>query len=171
MDSPVVELIYPQNAELLEASTSVLLEYAQSLAADLSFQSFTQELSGLPGPYAQPTGQFLLAVVDGAIAGCGAFCQRPEVDYPNACEMRSLYVRPVFRRFGLGRLLAQALLDDARRAGYSIMLLDTLTEMEAARGLYASLGFHEIAPYYFNPIARSHYLKVNLERPHARDSR
>jgi len=72
-------------------------------------------------------------------------------------------VRPAFRRFGLGRILAEALLDEARRAGYSTMLLDTLDEMESARGLYATLGFQEVAPYYFNPIPGAHYLKADLD--------
>ena len=98
----------------------------------------------------------------GEVAGCGAFRALADVDYANACEMKRLYVRPAFRRFGLGRVLAQALIDDARRAGYSSMLLDTLDDMEAARGLYSSLGFEEIAPYYYNPIAGAHYLKVEL---------
>jgi ribosomal protein S18 acetylase RimI-like enzyme len=71
-------------------------------------------------------------------------------------------VRPGFRRYGLGRLLAQALIDAARQAGYSAMLLDTLDEMESARGLYATLGFEEVPPYYFNPIPGAHYLKVDL---------
>ena len=44
------------------------------------------------------------------------------------------------------------------------MLLDTLDDMEAARGLYATLGFEEIPPYYFNPIAGAHYLKAELDR-------
>ena len=77
--------------------------------------------------------------------------------------MKRLYVRPGFRGFGLGRALAQALLDEARNAGYSVMLLDTLDDMEAARGLYAALGFEEIPPYYFNPIAGAHYLKADLD--------
>ena len=77
--------------------------------------------------------------------------------------MKRLYVRPAFRRFGLGRVLAEALLDEARRAGYSVMLLDTLDEMESARELYASLGFEEVAPYYFNPIPGAHYLKADLD--------
>jgi putative acetyltransferase len=76
--------------------------------------------------------------------------------------MKRLFVRPAFRRFGLGRLLAQRLMDEARRSGYSAMLLDTLDDMEAARGLYGTLGFNEIAPYYFNPIAGAHYLKADL---------
>ena len=84
------------------------------------------------------------------------------VDHANACEMKRLFVRRAFRRFGLGRMLAQALMDRARAAGYSAMLLDTLDEMETARELYASLGFDEVAPYYYNPIPGAHYLKAPL---------
>jgi putative acetyltransferase len=77
-------------------------------------------------------------------------------------------VRRAFRRFGLGRVLVQALMDRATEAGHSVLLLDTLDDMEAARGLYASLGFEEIPPYYFNPIAGAHYLKVDLNDPGTR---
>jgi ribosomal protein S18 acetylase RimI-like enzyme len=76
--------------------------------------------------------------------------------------MKRLYVRRAFRRFGLGRELAQALMDRAAQAGYSTMLLDTLDDMEAARGLYETLGFEEIPPYYFNPVPGAHYLKATL---------
>jgi len=71
-------------------------------------------------------------------------------------------VRPAFRRDGLGRILAEGLIDEARRGGYSVMLLDTLDDMEAARELYGSLGFEEIPPYYFNPVPGAHYLKADL---------
>jgi putative acetyltransferase len=163
MPSPPVHLLIPNSPELIMSARDVFLEYAQSLSIDLAFQGFPAELNNLPGCYAAPKGQLLLASIEGAIAGCGAFCPRPEVDYPNACEMCRLYVRTAFRRFGLGRLLAQALMDDARRAGYSVMLLDALNDMEAARSLYTSLGFRDIPPYYFNPIAGAHYLKVDLD--------
>ena len=129
---------------------------------DLCFQNVDGELAGLPGEYAAPAGALMLALVDGAVAGCGAFRPLADVDYANACEMKRLYVQPAFRKYGLGRMIAQALIDGATQAGYSAMLLDTLDDMEAARGLYATLGFEEIPPYYFSPIAGAHYLKVEL---------
>ena len=159
---PEILLVSADSAEWLAPAREMLREYAGSLSVDLCFQNFDAELDGLPGDYAAPSGHLLLAFVDGALAGCGAFRALADVDYANACEMKRLYVRPAFRRFGLGRLLAQALLDEARRAGHSVMLLDTLDDMESARGLYSTLGFEEIPPYYFNPIAGAHYLKAEL---------
>jgi len=160
--SPEISLVASVAAPLLDPARELLREYALSLDVDLCFQNFDTELASLPGDYAPPSGQLLLAFVDGALAGCGGLRALADVDYANACEMKRLYVRPAFRRFGLGRVLAQALIDEARRAGYSVMLLDTLDDMESARGLYTSLGFEEIPPYYFNPIKGAHYLKVEL---------
>lgn len=148
----------------IEAARGAMREYAAQLGVDLCFQGFEAELQGLPGDYASPSGLLLLAFVDGEVAGCGAFRALPDVDYPDACEMKRLYVRGAFRRHGVGRLLAQALMDGAWQAGYSTMLLDTLDDMEAARGLYQTLGFVEVPPYYFNPIAGAHYLKADLGR-------
>jgi ribosomal protein S18 acetylase RimI-like enzyme len=162
MDAPDIRLIVPETPDLLEAAREIFREYAQSLDVDLCFQNFEHELATLPGEYEPPGGCLLLAFVDNALAGCGAMRALPDADYANACEMKRLYVRPAFRRFGLGRILAQALLDEAQRAGYSEVLLDTLDDMEAARGLYATLGFEEVPPYYYNPIAGAHYLKAVL---------
>jgi putative acetyltransferase len=162
MASPEIQLLPADTPEALDAARVIFREYATSLAVDLCFQGFDDELAHLPGEYAEPGGALLLAWVDGALAGCGAFRPLADSDYANACEMKRLYVRRAFRRFGLGRLLAQALLDSATQAGYSAMLLDTLDDMEAARELYASLGFEEIPPYYFNPIPGAHYLKAEL---------
>lgn len=159
---PAIELIVPDTPALLDATREIFREYAASLAVDLCFQGFEDELAALPGDYTAPQGLLLLAFVDGALAGCGAFRPLPDSDHANACEMKRLYVRRAFRRFGLGRQIAQALLDAAAQAGYSAMLLDTLDDMEAARELYTSLGFEEIPPYYYNPIPGAHYLKAEL---------
>ncbi|HEY6087561.1 MAG TPA: GNAT family N-acetyltransferase [Burkholderiaceae bacterium] len=162
MTAPVIELLTPATPELLASTRAIFREYANSLGVDLCFQNFEAELAELPGEYVPPRGALLLAMVDGEVSGCGALRPLLESDDGNGCEMKRLYVRPAYRKFGLGRLLAQALVDRGRQAGYSSMLLDTLDEMEAARGLYASLGFKEIPPYYFNPIPGAHYLKADL---------
>jgi ribosomal protein S18 acetylase RimI-like enzyme len=162
MQAPEIHLVVADKPALIDAAREIFREYARSLQVDLCFQNFDDELDSLPGEYGAPTGRLLLALVDGELAACGAIRGVRDVDYANACEMKRLYVRPAFRRFGLGRMLAQSLLDEARHAGYSVMLLDTLDEMEAARGLYATLGFEEIPPYYFNPVAGAHYLKAEL---------
>ena len=163
MSTPHIRLITPDTPELVAEARTIFREYAASLEIDLCFQGFEAELAALPGEYVAPQGQLLLALVDDAVAGCGAFRPLHDVDYPNACEMKRLYVRPAFRRFGLGRQVAQRLLDDARQAGFSNMLLDTLDDMESARELYVTLGFESIAPYYFNPIPGAHYLRARLE--------
>ena len=146
----------------LEAARAIFLEYAASLGVDLCFQGFEEELNRLPGRYAPPRGLLILAWAGGTVAGCCALQPLDTSDYADACEMKRLYVRPGFRGLGLGRTLAEAILDGARQAGYSCLLLDTLDDMESARALYQDLGFEEIPPYYHNPIPGAHYLKVNL---------
>ena len=152
----------PLQADELSSVRDLMREYAQSLGVDLCFQGFDAELANLPGDYAAPRGALLAAHVDGQLAGCCAMRALDNVDYANACEMKRLYVRPAFRRLGLGRLLAEGILDAARQAGYACVLLDTLSDMETARALYQEIGFEEIPPYYHNPIPGAHYLMARL---------
>lgn len=159
---PRIELTAPDTPQDLEEARAIFREYAEGLGVDLCFQGFEQELAALPGDYAAPRGALLLARVDGALAGCCALRPLDNADYPNAAEMKRLYVRKAFRGFGLGRQLAEAVMDAARRGGYDSVLLDTLDDMEAARALYEDLGFEDIPPYYHNPIAGAHYLKADL---------
>ncbi len=159
---PTVQFITPDSPELLAATRQIFTEYATQLGIDLCFQNFDAEMADLPGEYSEPRGALLLALVDGEIAGCCGLRALDSVDYPNAAEMKRLYVRKAFRRFGLGRQLAEAMLDKSRMAGYQSVLLDTLDDMESARALYAELGFVDIPPYYHNPMSGAHYLKVDL---------
>lgn len=183
-DMPAVVLLTPEEAHEIEAARAIFRDYAASLDIDLDFQDFDSELAQLPGEYAEPRGLLLLALVDPAnvkedagreaptlrradgtlahVAGCCALRPLDSADYANAAEMKRLYVRPGFRGLGLGRQLAEAILDAARSAGYGCVLLDTLDEMESARALYEDLGFAEVPPYYHNPVAGAHYLKVDL---------
>ena len=140
----------------------LFVDYQNDLGIDLCFQGFSQELDTLPGEYAPPHGRLLLATVDGAPAGCCAFRPLVTSDHVNACEMKRLYVRPAFRRFGLGRQLVERIMSEARWVGFATMLLDTLNEMETARALYQEAGFVEVPPYYHNPLPGAHYLKATL---------
>ena len=159
---PLIEVTAPASAPDLDEVRTIFREYAEGLGVDLCFQNFEQELADLPGDYAEPRGALFLARVDGELAGCCALRALDSADYPNASEMKRLYVRKAFRGFGLGRQLAEAALDAARRAGYDCVLLDTLDDMEAARALYEDLGFEDVPPYYHNPIPGAHYLKADL---------
>ncbi|MBX3635290.1 MAG: GNAT family N-acetyltransferase [Rubrivivax sp.] len=167
-DGPQLDIVGAEHPAQVLAVRELFVEYAGSLPIDLGFQNFDDELATLPGDYAPPAGALLLALVDGQPAGCVAMRPLPEADHPNACEMKRLFVRRAFRRFGLGRLLAQRLMDLATQAGYTSMLLDTLDDMEAARELYTSLGFVEIPPYYYNPVPGAHYLRADLDAPGTR---
>jgi ribosomal protein S18 acetylase RimI-like enzyme len=157
-----IRLISVQTADNIEDIRTLFKEYADSLVIDLCFQNFEQELQTLPGEYSAPRGGLLLMLVGEIPAGCCAMRPLDTVDYPNACEMKRLFVRPPFRGMRLGRMLAEGILDLARLADYDCILLDTLNDMESARALYEELGFEEIPPYYFNPIAGAHYLKAVL---------
>lgn len=162
MNAHLIELVTPDSPAELDALREIFREYAASLPVDLGFQGFETELATLPADYAAPRGALLMGLVNGQIAGCCALRPMDSVDYPNACEMKRLYVRPAFRGLGLGRQLAEAIMDAARMAAYDYVLLDTLNDMEAARALYEDLGFGEIPPYYHNPLAGAHYLKAEL---------
>lgn len=133
---------------------TLFLEYAQSLGVDLSFQNFDEELAGLPGDY-EP---ILLAYWNDEVAGCVAMHGVGS----EVCEMKRLYVRVPFRKFGIGRALATRIMDEARGRGFLKMRLDTLPTMGNAMRLYESLGFVDIEPYRYNPIAGSRFLEATL---------
>ncbi len=170
--------------ELLEEVRKLFLEYAASTGLDLSFQGFDQELATLPGKYGRPHGRLLLASEDDRPAGCvglrplegrrPAACRRasspggsisgsfPQSTGERACEMKRFYVRPEFRGRGLGRILADRIINEARQAGYTIMLLDTLPTMTAAIALYELLGFHDTVPYTHNPVPGTRFFELVL---------
>lgn len=136
----------------------LFLEYQSRLGVDLCFQGFAEELASLPGHYARPAGRLLLAVNGSSALGVVALRPSGSAD----CEMKRLYVRASGRGTGLGRQLTEALINEARLAGYKRVLLDTLPTMTTAQALYRSMGFVEIAPYCHNPIAGTRYMALDL---------
>ena len=162
MSERAVEIRSAAGPEDMAALRALFLEYQDWLQVDLCFQDFETELASLPGAYAPPKGALWLATADGELAGCIGF--RPH-DGDGACEMKRLWLRPAYRNLGLGRRLAVTCIEAARAAGYLTLCLDTLSFMDAARALYASLGFHEIPAYYDNPLDDVRYLELDLNGP------
>lgn len=130
----------------LAAVSELFQDYAASLPVDLRYQDFAAELATLPGKYAPPDGELLIARgADGKPLGCVGL--RP-LSTQGCCEMKRLFLLPAARGLGLGRALAWAVIAEARRRGYRELRLDTLPTMSAAIGLYERMGFEVIAPYY-----------------------
>lgn len=131
---------------------ALLREYEAGLGVSLCFQSFEAEVAGLPGDYAPPRGQMLLArEADGGLLA-GVVAMRPVAAAPDLCEMKRLYVRSAARGTGLGRELALAVMAEARRLRYRRMCLDTLPGMREAQALYRSLGFRQTGTSGAEPI-------------------
>lgn len=133
-------------------------EYARTIDVDLCFQNFAAELDKISVMYAPPAGALLLATVGSETAGCvGLRKLRDDI-----CEMKRLYVRPPFRGKHLGRRMAEDIARRARELGYRTLVLDTLGTMEAAQGLYMSMGFTPAMSYCVNPLPNVKYFSLDL---------
>jgi GNAT superfamily N-acetyltransferase len=148
------------------AAVAVLFrEYADWLGIDLSFQGFEAELASLPGKYAPPAGELMLACTPaGDVLGCVAM---RALEGTAVCEMKRLYVRPAARGLGIGAALVAAIIGCAQELGYAVMKLDTLAGMQEAFALYKRFGFSEIPAYYHNPVPGTVYLGKRLSTTHS----
>ena len=150
--------IFEATADQISIAKELFLEYARSLDFDLAFQDFEKEVAALPGAYSDPDGCILLAFQDAEVAGCVAL-RRLE---PGIGEMKRLYVKPKFQKRGMGRALANAVIEKAAQFGYPKIRLDTVPTMQAAIQMYRSMGFYSIAPYRENPISGASYLEKEI---------
>jgi putative acetyltransferase len=157
-----VLLRQPASAGDLDVVRALFREYQQALGIDLCFQGFEAELAALPGEYAPPRGRLWLAERDGPDAATAIGCVAMRALDGERAEMKRLYVRPAARGLGLGRLLAETLIAEARRLGYHSVCLDTLPIMRTAQTLYEALGFVDIAPYRRNPVEGARYMGLEL---------
>lgn len=147
-----------------ELCRTLMREYARFLndsvgGEHICVESLEEELAGLPGSYAEPAGGVLLAFENDTPAGCVALkpleLAQPTRAGERACEMKRLWVRPAQQGTGLGRKLAEAVIEVARQRGYTAMYLDTMPQsMQAAYRLYSSMGFTEVVRYNQNPVLR-----------------
>ncbi len=154
-----IKIISAIAPEQIETIRTLFTEYQRWLNFSLCFQGFDQELAQLPGKYAKPKGRLYIAEYDSKTAGCIAL--RPMKD-EGVCEMKRLFVREEFRGRGIGKILVEKILSDAKETGYHMMRLDTLQRMETARALYKKLGFAVIPAYYNNPMDEVVYMELKL---------
>ena len=150
--------LHATSLEHMDAARELFREYASALGVDLSFQDFEHEVKDLPGEYSEPNGCILLAYLDSTLVGCVGLRPLSSV----VCEMKRMYVRPKFRGQGMGRVLAEAVITEARRRGYRKIRLDSLPTMREGQALYRSLGFTEINAYRPNPIQGAVFMELNL---------
>jgi len=143
----------------VETARTLFAEYARMVGEPAAFPGLEHELATLPGDYAPPAGEIIVARVGSVVAGCVAF--RPLVA-PDVAEVKRLYVRAPFRGHGLAEQLMQAALVSARNAGYTRIRLDTLASMQAAQRLYERLGFVEIGPYHEDALPGMRFMELRL---------
>jgi ribosomal protein S18 acetylase RimI-like enzyme len=161
MDSESLTLVAASDDATLAEARALFREYQRALGVDLCFQGFDAELASLPGAYAPPRGRLYV----GRVAGEAACCVALRPHDATVAEMKRLYVRSAYRGRGFGKRLAETVIADARAAGYAAIVLDTLPDMASAQAMYVALGFRDIAPYTYNPIAGARFMRLALDRP------
>lgn len=154
----MLQIIQAKSEKQLNIIRKLFTEYTNWLGFDLSFQNYEKEFAELPGLYTPPKGRLLLAFYNSKIAGCVGLREFAK----GICEMKRMYVKPKYRRKGIGRSLGIAIIEEARKIGYKRMRLDTVPWMKQAIELYYSLGFKKIKPYRYNPIKGSLFLELIL---------
>lgn len=143
---------------LFSEYTDMLTEGDSSFKTYLDVQNYDDELEHLEEKYGQPKGRLYLAYCEGQPAGCIGL---RKIDEKN-CEMKRLYVRPAYRKNGLGERLVRMIIDDAKSTGYSHMLLDTLPFLKAAVKMYEKFGFYITERYNDSPMSTSIFMKLDL---------
>ena len=155
----MTEIIHAESSVQLLQIGKLFIEYAEDMAFELCFQGFDKEIEELPGLYSPPGGRLLLALHGGIAAGCSALRKLDD----EVCEMKRLFTKPEFRGLGIGKLLAQKIIEEARIIGYRKMRLETVKDkMKEAVSLYMAFGFKEIEPYYDNPVKGVLYMEMEL---------
>lgn len=162
-----IAIVPVRNADDLKAAVELMTEYVQWLDLDLSFQGWSKEVASMPGKYAPPTGELLLAKSEGG-DNLGCVALRPFSG--TICEMKRLWVRDTAKGLGVGKGLVTAVINAAKKLGYQAIRLDTLPRMTAALKMYASFGFVEIEPYYTTPLPGTHFLELDLNTSPAQAS-
>ena len=155
----MIEYVLMITQEHMAHIRDLFTEYVDSLGFQLDFQDYEKEFDELPGDYAPPDGRLILALEGHTAVGCIALRKLDE----KTCEMKRMYVRPEYRAKGIGRRLAEIIIDEARKIGYTTIKLDTIATMKEAIVLYRSLGFRKTRPYRYNPVKGAAFMELHLK--------
>jgi ribosomal protein S18 acetylase RimI-like enzyme len=152
-------IVTARSPEAIERVRTLMREYAdERQTINLCVGNFEDELVNLPGDYAPPHGELLLASVGEVPAGCVGLIRSSQ----DTCEMKRLYVRERFRGAKIGLRLVKAITAKAVRIGYRSLKLATHPSMQTAIALYRSLGFYEIEPFYPDPAEGIRFMELDL---------
>jgi putative acetyltransferase len=143
----------------VDAARELVLAHVNERATVPGIEHMRADAIRLPGPYIAPRGGIWIAEADGAAVGCVALRPLPG----GVGEVKRMYVDGAWRGKGVGRALLETLIAHARSLGYHQLRLGTLTEMTAARALYASLGFVPIERYRADEMVDTEFYEKDLE--------
>ena len=174
------KIIQAQTAEDFNAIKGLFTAYSSFLNLDLSFQDYTTEFTILPGKYAPPYGELLLALSSEESSifstspttslptplGCVALRPLSLPSEDRVCEMKRLWTSPQARGKGIGKALVREIIKTAKEIGYIEMRLDSLPSiMGSAVGLYESEGFEKMEePYYETPLKETVFFRLDLRK-------
>lgn len=153
-----MKYISPNTTDQFNDAINLFQEYANSLNISLAFQNFDEELNIINSMYGSPTGCLLLVYDNELPIACAAYRKIGE----NVCELKRMYIKPEYRRNGVGQEIMNILCTRAKLNGYKLMRLDTLDTMIPAIKLYSNNGFYTIDAYYHNPNEGVVYMEKSL---------
>ena len=145
--------------KLFTEYTAMLISKQDNFNEYLKIQNYDEEVKHLEKKYGRPEGRLYILFCDEKAAGCIAL---RKLDNEN-CEMKRLYIVPKFRGKGIGNLLIEKIISDAKEIGYRYMLLDTLPFLKSAVHRYKQHGFYEIPRYNNSPGEDTIYMRLDLK--------
>jgi len=105
-----------------------------------------------------PAGLFLVAMLHGEPAGCGALKFHPGAP----AEIKRMWVAPADRGLGLGRRLLAELEAHAAAHGVRVLRLETNQTLTEAISLYRTAGYREVPAFNDEPYAH-HWFEKAIE--------
>lgn len=156
------------DAQLEALIISVLIEFG---CVGPGYASGDPELISLSSVYTVAPGETYdrdyWVVVDEltqeVLGGAGFSRLKGTTEAEGICELQKVYFHPKLRGLGFGRKLVDRCIQEATKAGYRTMYLESVPQMESAIGMYEKFGFQFLPTYLGDTGHRS--CTVFMSRP------